>query len=144
MLRTDLFPIDGVLQMSAEAMKLALEKIARVNACDYEYQAWAREALNHCEDNLHMVKQEQGEPLAIKHRHEWFRTGEMKAGQMRCISCGTWGQEDMPQQRPSRSDMTWIGLTAEDIDFQAKKDDHAAYFALGALWAEAVLKEKNT
>jgi hypothetical protein len=42
-------------------MKLALEKIARVNACDYEYQAWAREALNHCEDNLHMVKQEQCE-----------------------------------------------------------------------------------
>jgi hypothetical protein len=89
-------------------------------------------------------QQEQGEPVAIKHQHEWFRTGEMKAGQMRCISCGTWGQEDMPQQRPSRSDMTWIGLTAEDIDLQAKKDDHAAYFALGALWAEAVLKEKNT
>ena len=27
------------------AMKLALEKIANVNAMDYEYQAWAREAL---------------------------------------------------------------------------------------------------
>jgi hypothetical protein len=39
---------------------------------------------------------------------------------------------------------TWVGLTDEDIDFQAKKDDHAAYFALGALWAAAVLKEKNT
>lgn len=26
-------------------MKLALEKIANVNAMDYEYQAWAREAL---------------------------------------------------------------------------------------------------
>ena len=31
--------------MSKEAMKLALEKIANVNAMDYEYQAWAREAL---------------------------------------------------------------------------------------------------
>jgi len=30
---------------SKEAMKLALEKIANVNAMDYEYQAWAREAL---------------------------------------------------------------------------------------------------
>jgi len=50
--------------MSTEVLKMALEKIARVNACDYEYQAWAREALNHCEDNLHMVKQEQGEPVA--------------------------------------------------------------------------------
>jgi hypothetical protein len=28
-----------------ESLKLALEKIARVNAMDYEYQSWAREAL---------------------------------------------------------------------------------------------------
>ena len=31
--------------MSIEAMKEALEKIANVNATDYEYQQWAREAL---------------------------------------------------------------------------------------------------
>jgi hypothetical protein len=37
----------------------------------------------------------------------------------------------------------WVGLTDEEIDYQAKKDDHAVYFALGALWAEAKLKEKN-
>ena len=37
----------------------------------------------------------------------------------------------------------WISLTDEEIDYQAKKDDHAVYFALGALWAEAKLKEKN-
>jgi hypothetical protein len=38
----------------------------------------------------------------------------------------------------------WVGLTHEEIDYQAKKDDHAVYFALGALWAEAKLKERNT
>ena len=38
----------------------------------------------------------------------------------------------------------WVGLTYEQIHSQAKKDDHAVYFALGALWAEAKLKEKNT
>ena len=38
---------------------------------------------------------------------------------------------------------TWVGLSHEEIDYQAKKDDHAIYFALGALWAEAKLKEKN-
>jgi len=39
----------------------------------------------------------------------------------------------------------WVGLTDEDIDFQKSKEDiQAAYFAFGALWAEAVLKEKNT
>ena len=37
----------------------------------------------------------------------------------------------------------WQGLTVEEIDHQAKKDDHGAYFALGALWAEAKLKELN-
>jgi len=38
---------------------------------------------------------------------------------------------------------TWVGLTHAEIDYQAKKDDHGVYFALGALWAEAKLKEKN-
>jgi len=47
--------------MSTEILKQALEKIARVNACDYEYQAWAREALNHIPDAKKMV---QGEPVA--------------------------------------------------------------------------------
>ena len=42
------------------------------------------------------------------------------------------------------ADREWVGLTDEEIDYQAKKDDHAVYFALGALWAEAKLKEKNT
>jgi hypothetical protein len=41
------------------------------------------------------------------------------------------------------SQRTWVGLSHEEIDYQAKKDDHAVYFALGALWAEAKLKEKN-
>ena len=39
---------------------------------------------------------------------------------------------------------TWVGLTQAEIDYQAKKDDHGVYFALGALWAEVKLKEKNT
>jgi len=37
----------------------------------------------------------------------------------------------------------WVGLTDDEIDYQAKKDDHGAYFALGALWAGAKLKERN-
>lgn len=37
----------------------------------------------------------------------------------------------------------WQGLTDTEIDYQAKKDDHGVYFALGALWAEAKLKERN-
>ena len=51
--------------------------------------------------------QPEQEPVKISHKHEWFRTGEMKVGQMRCISCGTWGQEEIPQR-------TWVGLTEDD------------------------------
>ena len=46
--------------------------------------------------------------------------------------------EDTTQKKP------WVGLTHEEIDYQAKKDDHSVYFALGALWAEAKLREKNS
>jgi hypothetical protein len=31
------------------------------------------------------------EPVA--HKHEWFSTGAMEPGQMRCIHCGKWGHE---------------------------------------------------
>ena len=34
------------------------------------------------------------EPVKVAHRHEWFRTGEMEVGQMRCISCGIWGKQE--------------------------------------------------
>lgn len=37
----------------------------------------------------------QPEPVKIFHKHQWFRTGEMKVGQMRCISCGTWAKEEI-------------------------------------------------
>jgi hypothetical protein len=37
----------------------------------------------------------------------------------------------------------WVGLTEEEIDTEAFKDDHAAYFALGAIWANKKLREKN-
>ncbi len=32
----------------------------------------------------------------VAHKHEWFRTGAMEPGQMRCISCGVWGKEETP------------------------------------------------
>jgi len=49
-----------------------------------------------------------------------------------------------PEQEPVGCQRPWQGLTEAEIGYQAKKDDHGVYFALGALWAEAKLKEKNT
>ena len=55
--------------------------------------------------------------------------------------------DDTSQERvdeKAKREHEWVGLTDDEIDYQAKKDDHAVYFALGALWAEAKLKERNT
>jgi hypothetical protein len=78
------------------------------------------------------------EPVKIAHRHEWFRTGEMKVGQMRCISCGTWGQEEITQR-------TWVGLTDDEIA-QGWKESWVTEqaFQSAVWWAEEKLKEKNT
>ena len=37
--------------------------------------------------------EQQAEPVALKHRHEWFSTGGMEPGQFRCIHCGVWAKE---------------------------------------------------
>ena len=63
------------------------------------------------------LAQPEQEPVKISHKHEWFRTGEMKVGQMRCISCGTWGQEEIPQHKQFQHEAnlyiapqrTWVG-----------------------------------
>lgn len=79
------------------------------------------------------LTQPEQELVKIAHRHGWFRTGEMKVGQMRCISCGVWGQEEMPQR-------TWVGIDWSKIPDEQFDNYH---FGDGAKWAEQHLKEKN-
>ena len=31
----------------------------------------------------------------VKHKHQWFSTGGMKPGEIRCMHCGKWGTEDL-------------------------------------------------
>jgi len=59
-----------------------------------------------------------------------------RAGELLDRICAT-----PPAAQPQR---TWGGLTVEQIGHQAKKSNHEIAFALGAIWAEARLKEKNT
>lgn len=81
--------------------------------------------------------QPEQEPVKIAHRHEWFRTGEMKVGQMRCISCGAWGQEEITQR-------TWVGLQAEEIlDLFDASNVYGSKWIEFARKVEAKLKEKN-
>lgn len=43
--------------------------------------------------DLRAAMAQEQEPEPIKHEHQWFRTGGMEPGQMRCIHCGKWGKE---------------------------------------------------
>jgi hypothetical protein len=122
-----------------EAMKLALEKIATVNAMDYEYQAWAREALAKQEqrsDSEHL-----GEP--VEWGVDWGKDGNSVSIIKRLadgnIEVVAWEYAPHPQQR------TWVGLTDDDLSDVYNSTDWNITEDWGYERAiEAKLKEKNT
>jgi len=46
---------------------------------------------------------EQAEPVPVQHTHQWFSTGAMEPGQMRCIHCGVWGRDVSLSAQPQTS-----------------------------------------
>jgi hypothetical protein len=115
-----------------EALRLALEaleKIAYVTAMDYEYQRWAREEITAIKAALEVKDEPFGYFRYDLRLDAWVQSRDSNQGAAFYTT---------PPQR------TWVGLTHAEIDYQAKKDDHGVYFALGALWAEAKLRSKNT
>jgi hypothetical protein len=130
--------------MTKEALKMAMEALEGVlddapKVLDASISGGLYEVVQ-CRDAITAIKEAlaQPEPVKIAHKHEWFRTGEMKVGQMRCISCGTWGQEEMPTR-------TWVGLTDEEIQSEwvlTPQNDKAEGIWFGRR-IEAKLKEKN-
>jgi len=130
------------MDKKTEALKLALEALEGLWKDGFEgYPAFLHEnAITAIKEALAQPEQE---PVKVSHKHEWFRTGTMKVGQMRCISCGIWGQDEIPQ-RPSRSDMTWVGLTPEEVkDIQTNMVYRNQAFRKVIEAIEAKLKEKN-
>jgi len=109
---------------------------------DYtSHVAYTRALEEYCD--AFVQQKEKDEPVKIIHEHKWFNTGEMKVGQMRCISCGTWGQEEIPQR-------TWVKLTDDDRVL-IKHDANFNQFMTAGEYAdrvqqltEARLKDKNT
>lgn len=89
-------------------------------------------------------KQEQGEPVAWRwqmsdvHPHLWEVSEKPHPMALRSEPLYT-----TPQQRPSRSDMTWVGLTDEEQIALLKDSDGKTRHWL--VWqVEDKLKEKNT
>ena len=127
--------------------KEALEKIARVNAMDYEYQAWAKEALAQpeqkpvawmiwLEGNVGMFSIKRNAQIEFARRNEAYPDDGRKL-----IPLYT-----TPPQR------TWVGLTEEDIDdaeihLTSCRNNHESWIEGIQEFAQAIeakLKEKNT
>jgi len=57
------------------------------------------------------VSEKQAEP--VTHMHEWFSTGAMGPGKMRCIHCGAWGNDaslttpPAAQRKPLTHEQIW-------------------------------------
>jgi Zn finger protein HypA/HybF involved in hydrogenase expression len=97
-------------------------------------------------------QQEQGEPAKLwcetcegtGEVYQEHQAGCHVGGHFKCPDCDGEGYivsglySTAPQQR------TWVELTSQETDIEAAKEEQAHGFILGALWAEAKLKEKNT
>ena len=53
-------------------------------------------------DNITLPRAALAEPEKVPHTHEWFRTGAMEPGVMRCISCGEWGKSALAEPDAKR------------------------------------------
>ena len=153
-----------------EAMKQALEKIANVNAMDYEYQRWAREALA-------IAELESQEPVAwklmprdatdamLKAMDECSTEGydeRLYAGHAASVYMAAWDASDThPPQRTEQNfcprcgkrtndihtctppQRTWVGLTNEEVkDIVWNLPYEPSQEHIRAI--EAKLKERNS
>jgi len=129
--------------MSREAMQLALELIEPIahNSTD-DPRGKAYEAIT----ALRQALETEQEPFEYWNAVEgWVKIDEVRE-HFDAVGCGTIYKSSGEGRSPlyTAPPKQWVGLTDDEISYQARKEDHAVYFALGALWAEAKLKEKNT
>lgn len=128
--------------MSKEAMKLALEALRKSMQGNLVFDE-AMEAFKALEEAL--TKQEQGEPVAGVVMREGnptlLRDRDIKPTDKRLYT--TPYVPTGRQQRPSRSDMTWEGLSVFEINDLVENTEYEDYSDLVER-TEALLQEKNT
>jgi hypothetical protein len=131
-----------MMTMSKEALKLALEALKKLGDYPHAFDECTNaikaleEALNHCEDKLNMVKQEQGEPVGCWcHKCNENKTvNGLPLAMTRMILCPECGNKRCPKasnhalqctnsNEPNQvgsvyttpQQRTWVGLTDEEI-----------------------------
>jgi len=132
--------------MTKEAMILAALEALEKLKCNAKYS----QDCAACEATLLLrqaiaeaEKQEQDEPVAYIHRNEYneYRLEPHDNFDIKSIPFNV----DVPLFKATQpSQKPWVGLTDDEIDAEAVKEEQAYGFSQGALWAEAKLKEKNT
>ena len=124
-----------------EALKLALEKIATVNAMDYEYQAWAREAL----EEQPAQQPAQQEPVAYDKTELNCFAQDLYDQKMREGKHGHYESmfhvihQCVKKVASPPAQPTWVGLTNKE-----RADCWETIPELAMRKVEAKLKEKNT
>jgi len=98
-----------------------------------EFKDWLAEAEKQEPHSWYSAQEDEWMTNKIRKEHERLNSYTHKVGKF-----------DLALYTHPQPKREWVGLTHEEIDYQAKEDNHGVYFALGALWAEAKLKEKNT
>jgi hypothetical protein len=128
--------------MSKEAMKLALEALQGSIAITMAKIDFRNKAIKTLEEAL--AKQDQstkcvGEPVGemVAWPNDFERVGVDWISYVPDVGTKLY---TTPQQRTSRSDMTWVGLT--DEEFEAIWKRYGCYELMREI--EAKLKEKNT
>ena len=119
--------------MTKEVMQQALKCIERCNAhgwilADYEDEVYA--AISALKAALEQPEQE---PVACRFCHD-----KKGCWTWQCYSCGE--IDDVQKPAPPAAQRPWQGLTDEDKQTAVWTN---GTFGGGALWAEAMLKERN-
>ena len=77
-----------------QAAKQALEALESLQGGCTDHNDGTVEAITvWCPEVIDALRTALEQPEPVTHLHEWFRTGAMEPGKMRCIHCGAWGND---------------------------------------------------
>jgi len=124
-----------------KALDLALEALEP----DPNVSAWAVEKVRH--KAIAAIKERLAQPEQEPCGWQFYQDGKWHNGMETSNHRANTEAAGIPVRNvypsPPAAKREWVKLTTDEIGHEAKKSNHEVFFALGALWADAKLKEKN-